>query len=459
MEFSYTQILLFLLATFTFLFFGGFAVTSLKEKEQRAALITSIFTLVLTTLFILGTFADQPIQIGVLGVSAGIALLFLIACLLPIGKVPLKYEVPSERFDERDTTFARMDLEPGSNRLASYYKDHPELLKIDSTWRSNPGLLSPDSFFANPFTFAIADASFSVIASLRKAARSPVSGEKVPLDHTRITSSIKSLARYLGALDVGICLLRPEFTYSHEGRDPDTYGEPIDLKHKYAIAMTFEMDHDLMRSSPRSPVVMESAHQYLEGAHTSLQLAAAIRNMGYDASAHYDGNYQVICPPIAREAGLGEIGRISILMTPNQGPRVRLAIVTTDLPLEPDYPKPDPSVIDFCSICKKCATNCPAKAISYNKPEPYKCVDLWRINADACYTYWTQCGTDCGRCMTVCPYSHPRSFYHDLIRWGIRHSGFFRRAALFMDNLFYGKNPSPHPAPKWTKPELKAKEL
>ncbi|MCJ7696039.1 MAG: 4Fe-4S dicluster domain-containing protein, partial [Anaerolineaceae bacterium] len=318
-------------------------------------------------------------------------------------------------------------------------------------WRSNPGLLSPDSYFANPFTFAIADASFTVIASLHKAAQSPVSGEKVPLDQARITSSIKSLAKYLGALDVGICLLRPEFIYSHEGRYPDTYGEPIDLKHKFAVVMTFEMDHEMMGSSPKSPVVMESAHQYLEGARTSLQLATAIHNLGYEASAHYDGNYQVICPPIARDAGLGEIGRMSILITPHQGPRVRLAIVTTDLPLMPDKPKIDVSVLDFCSICKKCATNCPAQAILYNKREPYKGVDLWRINADACYTYWTQCGTDCGHCMTVCPYAHASSFYHEIIRWGIRHSGFFRRSALLMDNLFYGKNPKPRPAPSWTK--------
>ncbi len=77
---------------------------------------------------------------------------------------------------------------------------------------------------------------------------------------------------------------------------------------------------------------MESAHQYVEAARTAIQLAAFIRNLGYDARAHIDGNYQVIAPLVARDAGLGEIGRMSLLITPKHGPRVRLAVVTTNMP-------------------------------------------------------------------------------------------------------------------------------
>ena len=47
------------------------------------------------------------------------------------------------------------------------------------------------------------------------------------------------------------------------------------------------------------------------------------------ARAHIDGNYQVIAPLVARDAGLGTIGRMGLLMTPELGPRVRLAVVTT----------------------------------------------------------------------------------------------------------------------------------
>jgi hypothetical protein len=53
--------------------------------------------------------------------------------------------------------------------------------------------------------------------------------------------------------------------------------------------------------------------------------------------------------------------------------------------------------------------------------------------------------------MTVCPYSHPNNFGHNLVRWGVARSGFLRRAAYRMDNLFYGCKPAARAAPEWTK--------
>ena len=38
-----------------------------------------------------------------------------------------------------------------------------------------------------------------------------------------------------------------------------------------------------------------------------------------------------------------------------------------------------------------------------------------------------------------------------IVRWGITRSGFFRRVALWMDDLFYGRAPAPRPAPAWTR--------
>lgn len=67
-----------------------------------------------------------------------------------------------------------------------------------------------------------------------------------------------------------------------------------------------------------------------------MQLAEFMRSIGYPARAHIDGSYRVVCPLVARDAGLGEIGRMGLLMTPELGPRVRIAVVTTDLPLVPD---------------------------------------------------------------------------------------------------------------------------
>jgi ferredoxin len=73
----------------------------------------------------------------------------------------------------------------------------------------------------------------------------------------------------------------------------------------------------------------------------------------------------------------------------------------------------------------------------------------WKLNPDTCFRYWNIAGTDCARCMAVCPFSHPDTFSHNLIRWGIARSGIFRRAALWMDDLFYGRKPPPRQSPAW----------
>jgi epoxyqueuosine reductase len=60
-------------------------------------------------------------------------------------------------------------------------------------------------------------------------------------------------------------------------------------------------------------------------------------------------------------AGLGEIGYSKMFLTPEFGPRQRLAAVLTDLPLEPDpiYDGPE-----LCDQCMACVADCPTDAIS-----------------------------------------------------------------------------------------------
>jgi ferredoxin len=188
-------------------------------------------------------------------------------------------------------------------------------------------------------------------------------------------------------------------------------------------------------------VVVESARQYVEGAKIALVVASWIRRLGYEARAHIDGNYRVIAPLVARDAGLGEIGRMGLLMTPRLGPRVRLGVVTTDLPLVADLPGDDASVIDFCLACQKCAVNCPVGAIPSGDRTAMDGGLRWVIDSDTCFRYWNVVGTDCATCMRVCPYSHPDSAAHNLVRRAIRGSAAARRAMLWLDDVFYGKKP------------------
>jgi ferredoxin len=140
---------------------------------------------------------------------------------------------------------------------------------------------------------------------------------------------------------------------------------------------------------------------------------------------------------------------MGLLMTPTLGPRVRLGVVTTDLPLVPDQRDDDSSMLDFCRICLKCADNCPVRAIPDGDREMINGALRWRINPDTCFRYWNVIGTDCGRCMDVCPYSYPNSAMHNVVRWAVRRSGAARRGVYWLDRLFYGSKPAPSPAPGW----------
>jgi reductive dehalogenase len=219
--------------------------------------------------------------------------------------------------------------------------------------------------------------------------------------------------------------------------------------HKYAIAFTVEMSHEMLKTAPAAPVVMESGQQYLNAGVIALQVATFIRNIGYEARAHIDGNYELVCPLVARDAGLGELGRMGLLMTPRLGPRVRISVVTTNLPLIIDQPLNDYSVIDFCTLCKKCADACPSQAISFGPQEEINGIKRWQINQEKCFTLWSALGTDCGRCISVCPYAHPDNLLHNIVRTGIKNSSVFRKVALHLDDYFYGRKPAPAPLPDW----------
>ena len=98
----------------------------------------------------------------------------------------------------------------------------------------------------------------------------------------------------------------------------------------------------------------------------------------------------------AQAAGLGAIGRHSLLITPELGSLVWLGCVLTEAELEPDPLKPNP-----CTNCDLCVRACPVHAL--NEPQ---------LNQSVCWDYAfgddpklkTWC-ISCHKCRDVCPHN------------------------------------------------------
>lgn len=390
----------------------------------------------------------------IIGVCLVLGLLFL----LPIKGKRYKKGVPVKHIDERDTMFSRNEIKPGDKNYYDYYSIKPDNLILDDKFRAKPGILKEGTTYYNKYAFAAADASFEAVEAFFPYRKEDKSDSSTPSNMSQSTLVkdrpdelsvfLKEWVKKMGAHSVGICEMKDYHFYTVGGRR-ERYGKPVENNHKYGIALTVEMDYELTMTGPEAPVVMESAREYLNSGMIATQLTLTLRNLGYEATSHIDANYDLVCPLVAKDAGLGEIGRMGLLMTPKLGPRVRIAVVTTDAPLIINEPSHSDSVLDFCTYCKKCAYVCPSAAIPLDERRQHKGGLHWQINQEACFTYWCQAGTDCGKCMAVCPYSHKTNWIHDFVRWGIRNNFFFRRVAVRLDDIIYGKRPKAKKSPDW----------
>lgn len=449
------------LLIFGWLGFAGIAasalavvITSIHEKRRRAVGVTVSMFLPMLGLFAALLLVDFPgrrwVVLGVL-VLGGLAVLLV---TLPVGSArQMKVVGKQERVDERDVIFHRFyRLEPGTPEFEEYYRDHPEKAGFDEELRALPQLAHPKAKTYHALASPFQAATFEVLEGATRELdwkADPIEDSPVQASPEEFTRRVKGFARYLGADLVGTTRLNPAYVYSHIGRSPGKWGEPIVLNHSHAIAFGVRMSYDMIRHAPDSATTTETAFKYFEVAKIAMLVARYVNLLGYEARAHVDANYRVMCGPIAVDAGLGELGRLGLLMTPEFGPRLRLSVVTTNLPLTQDKPVHF-GVQQFCDWCKKCASNCPSRAIELGGKAVYNGVEKWQSDQERCYRFWRIQGSDCSICVRVCPYSHPNTPVHGLVRWAIRRNSLARRVALWGDDLFYGRHDRSRPElPDW----------
>ncbi len=387
------------------------------------------------------------------------------------------YEVVGDlqRFDERDTVFAREAYLPGTPEEEEYHTRHPELVDIDRRLARfiQEKIDNPPEVPEDPLNEAFYEATFGSVAALAQpdSVDGPVNSYQVRADPAEMSGRIKAIARRLGAYLVRIGPLHPAWVYTHRGVRPFfedyranpplftgvpedyqglSYSDPIEIKHQYAISMAFPQDHHLISTSPSLLSHFELGRAYAESALASVELGKYIRSLGWPARAHHLRNYGVLLVPVAVDAGMGELARSGHLLTKELGLNFRLSCVTTDLPLAEDKPV-DLGVQDFCDKCLKCAETCPAGAIPRGEKLEVRGVKKWQIEPEKCLLYWGSQGSACAICQVSCPWSKPRTLFHRLVAEIATRVPQARRFLVKADDLIYGAEYKPVPWPDWAR--------
>jgi len=265
-------------------------------------------------------------------------------------------------------------------------------------------------------------------------------------DPIKMSQDVKKVAKFLGASKVGICELDPRWVYSHSFHFVTREHKELELpeEYNYAIVMLFEMDYKLAKTSPTWVAEGTEGKAYSMMAVTAAMVAQFIRGLGYKAIP--SGNDTALSIPLAIDAGLGELGRNGLLITPEYGPRVRISKVLTNLPLLPDEPI-EFGVTQYCEKCKKCAKYCPSQAILWGErtAQPNNISNAsgelkWPIDAEKCFTFWARNEGSCMNCIRVCPFNKPAGWWHNVVRWLVKRTPWLDPLLLKLDDLFgYGK--------------------
>jgi epoxyqueuosine reductase QueG len=130
------------------------------------------------------------------------------------------------------------------------------------------------------------------------------------------------------------------------------------------------------------------------------------------------------------------------------GANLRLATVTTDMPLAYDAPV-DIGMQDFCEKCRKCADCCPSGAIPKDGKVSTRGVLKWQLDPEKCLLYWGRTGYTCSICQAVCPWTKPSNILHRTVAATAVHVPWIRRALVLGDDIVYGARFRPARMPDW----------
>ncbi|MGD8585205.1 MAG: reductive dehalogenase domain-containing protein [Chloroflexota bacterium] len=183
------------------------------------------------------------------------------------------------------------------------------------------------------------------------------------------------------------------------------------IPHEYAIVFTVEMNMEKLKSAPSFECFVEVARGYRNLAVIGNKLARFMHKNGFAAypGTALGGITDYVY--LAELAGLGASGYHGLLIGPEEGARLRINTIYTNIKNLPLNDKNEHLwVRDFCAMCKKCIRECPVGAI-FDQPVSRGDGGMQCIDHGPCRDYFNQ-HYGCAICLVECPFS--QAGYHKI---------------------------------------------
>ena len=206
-----------------------------------------------------------------------------------------------------------------------------------------------------------------------------------------VTQKIKDKARELGYLEVGLTAYDVRYEYQSKRGFTEL---------PTAICLAYEQDFEPTQTIPSVDAEIVHSSTYRTQGAAGLELGTYIRSLGYKCHVIHSGDATGPVIPMFVEAGVGQLGACGYLLTPHEGNRCRLILITTDANVTYDQPV-DYGIHAFCQVCQVCVNRCPGRALMRDK--------IWWRGLEKNKLCFKRCRPvmarylGCGVCMKVCP--------------------------------------------------------
>lgn len=218
------------------------------------------------------------------------------------------------------------------------------------------------------------------------------------------------LKNYLQTIEVqrsGIAKLDPEYFFENAEQNL------LLSQHRVVLIIAEKMDYEKMKDAPSQAAAHEIIRTYCEIGEKVVLITKYLNKLGIPAIGHHPlGNinqyHQILLPPHAQSAGMGEQGRTGLFIDYKLGSLVRLAGVSLPFPLETGQRKTR-GINAFCHRCSLCAVSCPVSAIpktNYIDSLKQNITIEFKVNGTRCMQYFAE-HFGCSKCLVSCPFAQP----------------------------------------------------